>query len=69
MGANLYEECLQEDDDRAAWGDLSTSRIADLKLAAKAEAKEKAKTTSKTEPLPQKTTGEVTKAGSEESKA
>ena len=41
MGAKLYEDCLQEDDDRAAWGDLSTSRIADLKIAAKAEAKEK----------------------------
>ena len=41
MGAKLYEDCLAEDDDRAAWGDLSTSRIADLKLAAKAEAKEK----------------------------
>ena len=41
MGPKLYEDCVAEDDDRVAWGDLSVSRIADLKLAAKAEAKEK----------------------------
>lgn len=41
MGPKLYEDCVAEDDDRVAWGDLSVSRIADLKIAAKAEAKEK----------------------------
>ncbi len=41
MGARLYDECLAEDPDREAWGTLTTSRIAELKTEAKAEAAEK----------------------------
>ncbi|GAA5514921.1 hypothetical protein Dcar01_03685 [Deinococcus carri] len=39
MGHSFYEELLAEDPDRAAWGDLTEQRIAELRLAAKADAK------------------------------
>lgn len=41
MGEKFYGELLAEDPDRAAWGDLTTERIGELRRAAKAEAKEK----------------------------
>ncbi|GAA5514050.1 hypothetical protein Dcar01_02799 [Deinococcus carri] len=39
MGHSFYEELLSEDPDRVAWGDLPPARIAELRLAAKADAK------------------------------
>lgn len=41
MGDTFYDELLAEDPDRAAWGDLTPDRIAELRTAAKAEAKTK----------------------------
>lgn len=41
MGHALFEECLVEDPDRAAWGDLSAEHIGEIRTAAKAEAREK----------------------------
>ncbi|WP_104990897.1 hypothetical protein [Deinococcus sp. NW-56] len=41
MGEKFYGELLAEDPDRAAWGDLTTERIGELRTAAKAEAKDK----------------------------
>ncbi|KQR40789.1 hypothetical protein [Deinococcus sp. Leaf326] len=41
MGHKLFDECLAEDPDRAAWGDLSTERIGEIRADAKAEARKK----------------------------
>ncbi|WP_027459286.1 hypothetical protein [Deinococcus murrayi] len=39
MGDRFYDELLAEDPDRVAWGDLTVERVAELRRAARAEAK------------------------------